>query len=223
MESSVAGTFSVIILTSSDGIGWNAKAETSVASGVAVSVNKEGSHLRVQFVSPSDLDINIVVSGCDQGSPSREVKPKPAGFKLAPRQFMVTNEHLFVCDSKPVVNHESTCSAKILATGKWRVMDKRIHNLLGFDSGLRYLLAMSKTGGYMMTRNGGAKWSSISPKHFSTFNLDVLPVDVPWDVNLSSYPNQLSPDNVYNFTGKNQGMFENAGGVDTLVSDWLTV
>lgn len=46
MESSVAGTFSVIILTSSDGIGWNAKAETSVASGVAVSVNREGSHLR---------------------------------------------------------------------------------------------------------------------------------------------------------------------------------
>ena len=48
------------------------------------------------------------------------------------------------------------------------VMDNRLQNLLGYDSNIGYLLALSKSGKYMMSRNGGDNWSSISLKHFNT-------------------------------------------------------
>ena len=48
------------------------------------------------------------------------------------------------------------------------VMDNRLQNLLGYDSNIGYMLALSKSGKYMMSRNGGDNWSSISLKHFNT-------------------------------------------------------
>ena len=47
-------------------------------------------------------------------------------------------------------------------------MDNRLQNLLGYDSNIGYMLALSKSGKYMMSRNGGDNWSSISLKHFNT-------------------------------------------------------
>lgn len=58
-------------------------------------------------------------------------------------------------------------------------MDNRLQNLLGYDSSNGYTLSMSKTGKHMMSRNGGDKWSSISPKHFSTVSFEADQIGWP--------------------------------------------
>jgi len=163
------------------------------------------------------------VFGCELESSTRVIKPKNAGYELAPRQFLVTNTSLFVCDSKPEINHRSACSVRDSSSGQWRVMDNRLQNLLGYDSSNGYTLSMSKTGKHMMSRNGGDKWSSISPKHFSTFNLDVEPKSVPWDTENPPTLQQLSPDTSHEFKGDNAGVHKKDGGTWNQVSDWLTV
>ena len=46
-------------------------------------------------------------------------------------------------------------------------MDPRIWNLAGFNRALGYAFGVSKSGKYMMSRNGGVRWNNISPKTFT--------------------------------------------------------
>ena len=67
-------------------------------------------------------------------------------------------------------------------------MDNRLQNLLGYDSNIGYMLALSKSGKYMMSRNGGDNWSSISLKHFNTVRLFFTQILLPIMMYLLSFP-----------------------------------
>ena len=121
----------------------------------------------------------------------------PAEFSHAPRQFLTSDTHLFICDSKPVDLLPSVCYVRDHQTLAWRgtcnhllyvpsvystvlsllwnylVMDTRLQNLLGMsDDG--EVFAISKNSHPMMSKDGGSKWMSISQDRYNAVS-DTVP------------------------------------------------
>jgi len=71
---------------------------------------------------------------------------------------MVTSFHL---------NHVISQTVN-LYSGRYADMDPRIQNLIGLNSDVGYAFGLTKSGKYMMTRNGGNLWTNISPKLYQS-------------------------------------------------------